>query len=541
MRLLCILLIVGIVLPIGPVQAQKLLPPISDRHGGCYLPPVVSDYTFSRPYTFRDAVRPKTLTYDINYLTDGDSLNGFACSTWPAGAEMAFEYAAAIWSDALQNDKIVNVEGCYTSDLTGNTLGSAGASLRGIGPFLGYDAVVFPQAIVEQLVDIEYPTADIRVYINANYFDDFYFGTDANPPNDQIDFVSLAVHELGHGLGFFGSARIDDGEDASGTGSDVECDGVAGNGCLGYFFDATGAGAEYYPAVYDLFVDRGSDMAALTSVSPNPGPDLATAFTGGNTGLFFDETNINDFDTGTEQLQLYTPGTFQPGSSYSHFNDPTEVMYYALSYGSANHDVGKAAQVMTNIGWPAAAAGLPVELLAFTGAPDDRGMRLEWQTASERDNEAFEVEVSRNEAPFERIGRLPGSGTTHTEVDYTYLDDSPSLGANHYRLRQIDFDGTATYSPIITLRFEVAGTSIGQAYPNPVRADRLSLDYRTDATRQVAIQLFDSAGRLLQRVRYTAGPGNNRLSLNLGDFPPGLCHLQIEDGREIVHQVVAVK
>ncbi|MCP9234879.1 T9SS type A sorting domain-containing protein [Lewinella sp. JB7] len=524
----------------GALSAQKIISQPLTEHGGCYLPPAVSEHTISRPYAFRDAVRPKALTYSINYVADGGQLNGRNCTTWPEAAKTAFEYGTSIWSDVLQNDQTINVDACYSPDLSGGTLGSASASLRAIGPVGSYDYVVYPQALAENLLNTSLSGADISVYINANFAPNFYFGTDAAPPNDKIDFVTLTVHELGHGLGFSGSARIDDGVDTTGTGAQTECDGVNGSGCLGYFFDPTGTGAAYYPTIYDIFADRGSDQTALLSITPHPGPDYATAFTGGSGGVFYDESNLDEFAVGTNTFQLYTPATFQPGSSFSHFNDNTEVMYYSLSYGNAVHDVGNAAVVMQNMGWPAATAA-PVTLISFTGAAGERGVELEWLTATEVNNAAFDVEASRDGSTFAAIGRLPGKGTTDRETSYSFRDATPTAGTNHYRLRQVDFDGSVTYGPVIGVEFAVDDTRLGLAYPNPTSDRRVTLDYLTPRARELSVTVIDGAGRLLEQRNFAARAGRNRLGFDLADYVPGLYVLRVDDGQTANYRRVIVR
>ncbi|NJB84472.1 hypothetical protein GGR26_000217 [Lewinella marina] len=517
--------------------AQKGMPVALDDLGTCNLPPIYSEHTYSRPYTFRDKIRPKALTYAVNYLTTGDTLQGRPCSPWPDSAKNAFEYAAAIWSDVLQNDQLINVDACYSLAMPGGTLGSTSPSLRAIGPIHGRDAVIYPQTMAEQLMTMQFPGADMNVFINGNFAPNFYFGTDALPPANKVDFVTLTLHEMGHGLGFLGTARIDDGSAATGT----ECDGVAGNGCLGYYFSANSQPATYHPSIYDMFVDLGTDTSALTSLLPNPGAGMAAALKGDSAGLFFDETNLAAYQSGTGSYQLYTPATFRPGSSFSHFADPSEAMYYALSYGNAVHDVGMAATVLHHMGWPEAGAGLPVEWLAFSGAPAERGILLEWATGTETDNAGFTVEVSRNGGSFVAIGRVNGQGTTRSRSDYRFLDPLPAAGDNHYRLRQTDFDGRESFSEVVSVPFTVAASHVSEVYPNPVRARRASIDYLSDATRTVSLSLLDAAGRRLQYREHPLQAGANRLEVDLSGLPSGLYLVRLGDGRQPVHRRVIVE
>ena len=98
---------------------------------------------------------------------------------------------------------------------------------------------------------------------------------------------------------------------------------------------------------------------------------------------------------------------------------------------------------------------LPVSLLYFRAQPQpttaDRNNRvtLSWATSWERDADRFEVQRSRSLSEFGTIGHLPARGTTDTRQLYTFSDEWPDSGITYYRLRQVDSDGTATYSNIV--------------------------------------------------------------------------------------------
>ncbi|MCY7358384.1 MAG: hypothetical protein LH609_13170 [Rudanella sp.] len=98
---------------------------------------------------------------------------------------------------------------------------------------------------------------------------------------------------------------------------------------------------------------------------------------------------------------------------------------------------------------------LPVYLLYFRAqsqpATADRANRvtLSWATTWERDADYFEVQRSRSLSEFGTIGQLPARGTTNTRQLYDFSDDWPDSGTTYYRLRQVDTDGTATYSNIV--------------------------------------------------------------------------------------------
>lgn len=96
---------------------------------------------------------------------------------------------------------------------------------------------------------------------------------------------------------------------------------------------------------------------------------------------------------------------------------------------------------------------LPVELMFFNGKTIDNQIQLQWSTASESNNESFTVEKLINEKWNPTIV-ASGAGWSNYKTDYTVFDHTPLPGNNYYRLKQVDFDGTTSYSYTILIRYE---------------------------------------------------------------------------------------
>ena len=94
---------------------------------------------------------------------------------------------------------------------------------------------------------------------------------------------------------------------------------------------------------------------------------------------------------------------------------------------------------------------LPIELISFTGKYKRDVIELYWQTASEVNNDYFEIYKSTN-LDFSRIGKVPGAGNSNSVLFYNFVDDNPIYGNNYYRLIQVDFDGHSSQSDIISVR-----------------------------------------------------------------------------------------
>ncbi|MBK9174987.1 MAG: T9SS type A sorting domain-containing protein [Flavobacteriales bacterium] len=153
---------------------------------------------------------------------------------------------------------------------------------------------------------------------------------------------------------------------------------------------------------------------------------------------------------------------------------------------------------------------LPVELLHFSAAAEGMQVLLEWTTATELNNAGFHIERSSDGERYEAIAEVAGMGTTPIVTHYEALDREPLSGLSYYRLRQTDFDGTATYSDVVSVT--IAKSEL-VAYPNPTDNQVWLAGMITGEE----VTVLDAMGRTLRRVSATDGP----LSVDLSAMPSG--------------------
>jgi hypothetical protein len=111
---------------------------------------------------------------------------------------------------------------------------------------------------------------------------------------------------------------------------------------------------------------------------------------------------------------------------------------------------------------------VPVELTSFAAVIADDNVQLNWTTATEINNQGFEVERSTANGEFEKVGFVPGHGTTTDIQTYSYVDSKVASGNYTYRLKQIDFNGTFEYSDVVAVEVTVPlEFTLEQNYPNP--------------------------------------------------------------------------
>lgn len=162
---------------------------------------------------------------------------------------------------------------------------------------------------------------------------------------------------------------------------------------------------------------------------------------------------------------------------------------------------------------------LPVTLVSFAAQRQGTDGLLTWATASELRNAYFVVESSADGRTFQRLGQVTGAGTSALAHSYQFIDANLGRYATpqvYYRLRQVDTDGTESYSPVRTVQVPLAAGLVVQAYPNPSAASaEVTLAIRTDQAGPATLLLFDAVGRQLGRQQLALSPGTTTQPLGL--------------------------
>ncbi|MEN0003923.1 MAG: T9SS type A sorting domain-containing protein [Bacteroidota bacterium] len=124
---------------------------------------------------------------------------------------------------------------------------------------------------------------------------------------------------------------------------------------------------------------------------------------------------------------------------------------------------------------------LPVELTEFKVSVVRASSQLVWQTATEINNEGFEIQRSMDGQAWQKIGFVRGQGSTQEPQQYTFTDELPLNGTNYYRLKQMDFDGQVDYSAIEVVEIATDHTPLS-LYPSPARQELNIINGKGQAT-----------------------------------------------------------
>ena len=284
-------------------------------------------------------VASATASFNINFLSAGQTdSTGATCSTFPASARNVFTAAANIWGNIIQSSVPITMNACWRS-FSGSVLGFAGSKTYHRNfTHAPISNTWYPVALANSIAgtDLAPSQPDIVATFNSSF--SWYYGTDGNTPSTKTDLLSVILHEMGHGLGFLGSASYSS---------------TTGRGSLG---------SQGSVLAYDTLVKSSSGQKITnTSIYPNPSLTLGNFLTSNN--VWFAGANAVAANGGN-YVKLFAPSTWQGGSSYSHLdyntfnNTSNQLMVPSISRGEALHDPGVVTKgIFKDIGWRISGSG----------------------------------------------------------------------------------------------------------------------------------------------------------------------------------------
>ncbi len=290
------------------------------------------------PFTIEYLDGPGEGFYDPSPSDPASTIGGNSGFTLGAQRRIAFQFAVDIWTSQINSNVTIVVEANFDSLACNNTqadLGAAG-TITVHRDFFGAQIVNtwYPAALANAQAgfDLEPNQNDIRAEFNSDldgacaFPRQWYYGLDGNPPGDRLDFVSIALHELAHGLGFQ------------------------------TFMDDNGAKLNGFDDVFLLWLENHSSGELLSDMASNANRVAASTNTGNlhwvGPNVIADGGGLTAGRHPSGHVEMYAPDPFEPRSSVSHFStalSPNELM--EPFYTQADHDVGLALALMDDIGW----------------------------------------------------------------------------------------------------------------------------------------------------------------------------------------------
>ena len=178
---------------------------------------------------------------------------------------------------------------------------------------------------------------------------------------------------------------------------------------------------------------------------------------------------------------------------------------------------------------------IPVELVNFSANVSNSFVTLNWSTASEMNNKGFQVErCEKREArseKWENIGFVEGNGTTAERSNYSFVDKSIKSGKYNYRLKQVDFNGSFTYSNEIEVDLTAPDEyALSQNYPNPFNPTT-TINYQLPVKGYVTLKVFDILGNeVATLVNENKEPGVYKVQFGAGTLSSGVYFYKLQAG-----------
>lgn len=178
-------------------------------------------------------------------------------------------------------------------------------------------------------------------------------------------------------------------------------------------------------------------------------------------------------------------------------------------------------------GSPTSGGAFPIELLDFTGHKEGMDHVLDWHTTKETGSSYFEVQrLTNSTGTYERIGIVNAAGNSDVVTAYTFTDYAPLVGRNVYRLKQVDIDGSFSYSHNVELMHEVG--AFFDVYPNPFNQ---TLQVKVDGiTKGITLfELYDETGKVIISEKWTITGAATKV-MDVSNLADGIYFYKIQNG-----------
>jgi hypothetical protein len=180
---------------------------------------------------------------------------------------------------------------------------------------------------------------------------------------------------------------------------------------------------------------------------------------------------------------------------------------------------------------PPPCSSVPVELFSLVGETNGEQVVLHWSTASETNNYGFDIFRSKENQSWEKIGFIPGHGTSTVVNNYSYIDKI-TPGEYYYKLKQIDTDNSFYFSSSINVTVNLSGKnfSLNQNFPNPFNSMTL-ISFFLPLSGNTKITLYNISGQELCVITHQYyNEGSHSITFDANSLPAGLYIYKMETG-----------
>jgi hypothetical protein len=200
-----------------------------------------------------------------------------------------------------------------------------------------------------------------------------------------------------------------------------------------------------------------------------------------------------------------------------------------VSYTTASGSSGTSAagiQIALNAGNP-----LPIELVRFEGRCTGEKVQLSWQTAAELNNDFFVAEKSKDGRNWTVLATIPGGKASK---EYSCADEQPATPVAYYRLKQVDLDGTFSYSQVVHVVGCAGKAKAITLYPNPTAT---GVYLAADEVEGMEYELYDTRGALLRKGKMQ----NGTTYIDMSAWAAGTYFLKLRQNNSFINNFSIIK
>jgi phosphatidylinositol-3-phosphatase len=241
--------------------------------------------------------------------------------------------------------------------------------------------------------------------------------------------------------------------------------------------------------------------------------------------LFILTWDENDGSSGNKIANIFVGQMVMQGNDNTHYNHlnllRTIEDMYDLGYAGSSADSSAITTCWDSI--------TPVELSTFTANEIKGNVILSWTTSTETNNNSFLIERKQVNSQFSSIATIPGNGTSTIPHSYTFTDKTVGIGEYTYRLKQVNFDGSYSYSE--TVNVNVTGPAsfiLEQNYPNPFNPET-NISFSVPRESFVTLKVYDILGNEVRTLVSEKKPqGNYKVKFDASNLPSGVYFARME-------------
>lgn len=254
----------------------------------------------------------------------------------------------------------------------------------------------------------------------------------------------------------------------------------------------------------------------LTGLGPVTASQLRLLIDTDNDGVFADETVAGG--------GILSGATFVSGSTYQ-FSTVTGL-----------NDNLRFTIATTSV----ASTPLPVELIDFNAFHESNKVQIDWRTASEKNTENYFIERSKDGINFESISSVKAAGNSNSIIEYTETDFNPIAGISYYRLKQVDINGTFTYSSIVPVNYKINKNKL-RIYPNPSIGE-FNIELSEFDASEVLVVIKDITGKEVYSKVAISQEGKNLIAIDPEHkLAPGAYFVIASSNNDLFSQRIIVK